>query len=145
MSYLLDTNVISELRRKTPEPSVIEWFSKRPASTLYLSVLTLGELRKGIESVKDLDRRMTLTDWLETDLPAFFTGRILPIDVKVTDRWGRLLAAAGRPLPAIDSLLGATAHQYGLSVVTRNSRDFDNLGLSIINPWTAHSQNAAPD
>ena len=140
MSYLLDTNVISELRRKAPEPSVIEWFSKRPASTLYLSVLTLGELRKGIESVKDLERRMALTDWLETDLPAFFTGRILPIDIKVTDRWGRLLAAAGRPLPAIDSLLGATAAYHGLSVVTRNSRDFDSLGLNIVNPWTVHSR-----
>ena len=145
MSYLLDTNVISELRRKSPEPSVVEWFSKRPASTLYLSVLTLGELRKGIESVKDLERRMALTDWLETDLPVFFTGRILPIDVKVTDRWGRLLAAAGRPLPAIDSLLGATAAQHGLSVVTRNSRDFDNLGLSIINPWTVHALNEDAD
>lgn len=95
--------------------------------------------------ISELRPNMALTDWLETDLPAFFTGRILPIDVKVTDRWGRLLAAAGRPLPAIDSLLGATAAQYGLSVVTRNSRDFDNLGLSIINPWTAHSQNAAAD
>ncbi len=139
MSYLLDTNVISEVRRKTPDPSVIEWFSKRPASTLYLSVLTLGELRKGIESVKDLDRRMALTDWLETDLSAFFKGRILPIDVKVADRWGKLLATAGRPLPAIDSLLGATAAHYSLNIVTRNSRDFENLGLSIINPWTAHS------
>ncbi|MDN3986125.1 type II toxin-antitoxin system VapC family toxin [Zwartia vadi] len=139
MSYLLDTNVISELRRNSPDPSVIEWFSKRPASTLYLSVLTLGELRKGIENVKNLERRLVLTDWLETELPAFFTGRILPIDIKVTDRWSRLLAAAGRPLPAIDSLLGATAAQYGLSVVTRNSRDFDNLGLSIINPWTGPS------
>lgn len=139
MSYLLDTNVISEVRRKTPDPSVIEWFSKRPASTLYLSVLTLGELRKGIESVKELDRRLALTDWLETDLSAFFKGRILPIDVKVADRWGKLLAAAGRPLPAIDSLLGATAAHYGLNIVTRNSRDFDNLGLSIINPWTVHS------
>jgi predicted nucleic acid-binding protein len=135
----LDTNVISEVRRKTPDPSVIEWFSKRPASTLYLSVLTLGELRKGIESVKDLDRRMALTDWLETDLSAFFKGRILPIDVKVADRWGKLLATAGRPLPAIDSLLGATAAHYSLNIVTRNSRDFENLGLSIINPWTAHS------
>jgi predicted nucleic acid-binding protein len=135
----LDTNVISEVRRKTPDPSVIEWFSKRPASTLYLSVLTLGELRKGIESVKDLDRRLALTDWLETDLSAFFKGRILPIDVKVADRWGKLLATAGRPLPAIDSLLGATAAHYSLNIVTRNSRDFENLGLSIINPWTAHS------
>ncbi len=72
---------------------------------------------------------MALTDWLETDLPAFFTERILPIDVKVTDRWGRLLAAAGRPLPAIDSLLGATAAHYDLSIVTSNSRDFERFDL----------------
>ena len=135
MSYLLDTNVLLELRRKTPDAGVVEWFSRRPASTLYLSVLTLGELRKGIEGVAEAERRMALTDWLETDLPGFFAGRILPIDVQVADRWGRLVAAAGRPLPAIDSLLGATAAQHGLSMVTRNARDFADLGLDVINPW----------
>ena len=135
MSYLLDTNVLSELRRKTPDAGVVEWFSRRPASTLYLSVLTLGELRKGIEGVAEAERRMALTDWLETDLPGFFAGRILPIDVQVADRWGRLVAAAGRPLPALDSLLGATAAQHGLSMVTRNARDFADLGLDVINPW----------
>lgn len=135
MSYLLDTNVLSELRRKTPDAGVVEWFSRRPASTLYLSVLTLGELRKGIEGVAEAERRMALTDWLETDLPGFFAGRILPIDVQVADRWGRLVAAAGRPLPALDSLLGATAAQHGLSIVTRNARDFADLGLDVINPW----------
>lgn len=136
MSYLLDTNVLSELRRKTPDGSVVEWFSDRPASTLYLSVLTLGELRKGIEGVLDAKRRMALMDWLETDLPGFFAGRILPVDAPVADRWGRLVAASGRPLPAIDSLLGATAVQHGLSMVTRNERDFAGLGLDVINPWT---------
>ncbi len=135
MSYLLDTNVLSELCRKTPDAGVVEWFSRRPASTLYLSVLTLGELRKGIEGVAEAERRMALTDWLETDLPGFFAGRILPIDVQVADRWGRLVAAAGRPLPALDSLLGATAAQHGLSMVTRNARDFADLGLDVINPW----------
>ncbi len=135
MSYLLDTNVLSELCRKTPDAGVVEWFSRRPASTLYLSVLTLGELRKGIEGVVEAERRMALTDWLETDLPGFFAGRILPIDVQVADRWGRLVAAAGRPLPALDSLLGATAAQHGLSMVTRNARDFADLGLDVINPW----------
>jgi toxin FitB len=135
LSYLLDTNVLSELRRKTPDAGVVEWFSRRPASTLYLSVLTLGELRKGIEGVAEAERRMALTDWLETDLPGFFAGRILPIDVQVADRWGRLVAAAGRPLPAIDSLLAATAAQHGLSMVTRNTRDFADLGLDVINPW----------
>ena len=137
MSYLLDTNVLSELRRKTPDAGVVEWFSDRPASTLYLSVLTLGELRKGIEGVLDAKRRMALMDWLETDLSSFFAGRILPVDAPVADRWGRLVAAAGRPLPAIDSLLGATAAQHGLSMVTRNERDFAGLGLDVINPWTS--------
>ena len=135
MSYLLDTNVLSELRRKSPDAGVVEWFTQRPASTLYLSVLTLGELRKGIEGLADTKRRMALTDWLETDLPGFFAGRILSIDTQVADRWGRLVAAAGRPLPAIDSLLGATAAQHGLSLVTWNERDFAGLGLDVINPW----------
>ena len=139
MSYLLDTNVLSELRRKTPDAAVLEWFARRPVSTLYLSVLTFGELRKGIEGVLDAKRRMTLTDWLETDLPAFFVGRILPVDTQVADRWGRLLSAAGRPLPAIDGLLAASAAQHGLSMVTRNSRDFADLGLDVINPWVTSS------
>lgn len=135
MSYLLDTNVLSELRRKSPDETVVEWFARRPPSTLYLSVLTLGELRKGIEGVADSKRRMSLNDWLESDLPAFFVGRILPVDAQVAERWGRLLATAGRPLPAIDSLLGATAAQHGLSIVTRNGKDFADMGLDIINPW----------
>jgi predicted nucleic acid-binding protein len=136
VSYLLDTHVLSELRRKVPDAGVVDWFARRPASTLYLSVLTLGELRKGIEGVADTSRRMALTDWLETDLPGFFAGRILAVDAPIADRWGRLVAAAGRPLPAIDSLLGATAAQHGLRMVTRNSRDFADLGLEVVNPWT---------
>ena len=135
MSYLLDTNVLSELRRKTPNAGVVEWFAQRPASTLYLSVLTLGELRKGVEGMADASRRTALLDWLEAELPIFFTGRILPIDVQVADRWGRLVAAANRPVPAIDSLLAATAAHHGLSLVTRNVRDFADFGLEVINPW----------
>ena len=135
MSYLLDTNVLSELGRKSPDAAVVEWFAHRPPSTLYLSVLTLGELRKGIEGVADSKRRLALNDWLESDLPAFFVGRILPVDAQVAERWGRLVAAAGRPLPAIDSLLGATAEQHGLSMVTRNGKDFADMGLDVINPW----------
>ena len=135
MSYLLDSNALSELRRKSPNAGVVEWFTQRPASTLYLSVLTLGELRKGIEGLADAKRRMALTDWLETDLQSFFAGRILGIDAQVADRWGRFVAAAGRPLPAIDSLLAATALQHNLTLVTRNVRDFAGLGLNVINPW----------
>ncbi|MBK8745507.1 type II toxin-antitoxin system VapC family toxin [Propionivibrio sp.] len=136
MSYLLDTNVLSELRRKTPNTGVVEWFAQRPASTLYLSVLTLGELRKGVEGMADASRRTALLDWLEAELPIFFTGRILSVDAQVADRWGRLMAAANRPVPAIDSLLAATAAHHGLSLVTRNVRDFANLGLEVIKPWT---------
>ncbi|MBT9460426.1 MAG: type II toxin-antitoxin system VapC family toxin [Rugosibacter sp.] len=136
MSYLLDTNVLSELRRKAPNAGVVAWFARRPASTLFLSVLTLGELRKGVEGLADTDRRAALLDWLEAELPIFFTGRILPVDAQVADRWGRLVATASRPLPAIDSLLAATAAHHGLSLVTRNVRDFADLGLEVINPWS---------
>lgn len=135
MSYLLDTNVLSELRRKNPDPGVLTWFAERPADRLYLSVLTLGELRKGVEGVTDLKRRQTLIDWLETELPRFFTGRILPVDAPVADRWGRLVAAAGTPLPAIASLLAATAVEHDLVLVTRNVRDFSRLPVQVFNPW----------
>ena len=136
MSYLVDTNVLSELRRKAPDAGVLEWFAKRPPVTLYLSVLTLGEIRKGVEGVTDTLRRQALTDWLETDLPLFFTGRILPVDAAVTDRWGRMVAAAGRPLPAIDSLLAATALTHSLTLVTRNTKDFAGVPVQIFNPWS---------
>ena len=135
MSYLVDTNVLSELRRKVPDPAVVRWFSQRPAGTLYLSVLTLGEIRKGIEALGDPPRRLALLDWLETELPAFFSGRILPIDAAVADRWGRMVAAVGRPLPAIDSLLAATAAHHGFILVTRNLRDVHGLGVQVLDPW----------
>ena len=135
MSYLLDTNVVSELFRKTPDKNVIRWFSARPPATLYLSVLTVGELRKGVESLAESERKLALLDWLEADIPNFFAGRILAIDTKVADQWGKLVAAAGRPLPAIDSLIGATAAHHGLSLVTRNSKDFMHMGVNLINPW----------
>ncbi len=135
MSYLVDTNVLSELRRKAPNQAVQGWFAARPASSLFLSVLTLGEIRKGIEGVADAQRRMRLNDWLEVDLPEFFSGRILGIDRAVADRWGRLVAAAGRPLPAIDSLLAATAARHDLVLVTRNVRDFAGLPVQLLDPW----------
>ena len=136
MSYLIDTNVLSELRRKSPDAHVVQWINSRPVTSLYLSVITLGELRKGIDSLADAKRRLKLLDWLETELPMFFAGRILPIDQDVANHWGKLMAAAGRPIPAIDSLLGATAAHHGLTMVTRNSKDFKNLGLNVFNPWT---------
>lgn len=135
MSYLIDTNVLSELRRREPNQGVIEWFEQRPATTLYLSVLTLGEIRKGIELLVNDDRQLKLLDWLEVELPQFFSGRILNVDAYVADRWGRLTAQMGRPIPAIDSLIAATALTHGLKLVTRNVRDFYYPELDVINPW----------
>ena len=137
MSYLIDTNVLSELRRKQPDPGVVEWFARHPARSLYLSVLTLGEIRKGIEGVADATRRQALLDWLETELPAFFAERLIAVDAAVADRWGRLVAHAGRPLPAIDSLLAATALEHDLVLVTRNTKDFAGLPVEVFNPWGA--------
>jgi len=135
VSYLVDTNVLSELRRREPDANVLRWMSARPATTLYLSVLTVGELRKGIEMLAESERKRALLDWLDIELPAFFSGRILPIDEAVADRWGQLVAEAARPLPAIDSLLAATALTHGLTLVTRNLRDFQPLNLPVLNPW----------
>jgi len=134
LSYLVDTNVLSELRRKQPQPKVVAWFTQRPRQTLYLSVLTLGEIRKGIERL-DAARQQPLLDWLEVELPNYFLGRLLAIDAHTADRWGRLLASAGRPLPAVDSLLAATALQHDLTLVTRNTADFAGTEVRLINPW----------
>jgi toxin FitB len=127
MSYLIDTNVLSELRRKVPDARVVQWFAARPVGTLYLSVLTLGEIRKGIEAMPKSARRLALLDWLETELPAFFEGRVLPVDAAVADR----------PLPAIDSLLVATAAHHGMTFVTRNVMDMKGLSVQLVNPWEA--------
>lgn len=135
MSYLVDTNVLSELRRRTPDGRVVGWMQARPRQSLYLSVLTLGEIRRGIERLDDGARRQKLLDWLEVELPNYFLGRLLGIGAHTADRWGRLMAAAGRPLPAIDGLLAATAMQHDLTLVTRNTKDFADLDVQLVNPW----------
>lgn len=98
-------------------------------------MLTLGELRKYVEGIAEGERKRHLLDWLAVDLPAYFAGRILPVDAAVADRWGRLVAEAGRSLPAIDSLLAATALSHGLTWVTRNLKDFQHPGLQVLDPW----------
>jgi predicted nucleic acid-binding protein len=137
VSYLLDTNVISELVRPRPQAAVLDWFADTPNEALFLSVLTLGEIRKGVEKLNDAPRREKLRVWLEHDLRDWFGARILPVDAAVADRWGRLLAEAGRPLPSIDSLLAATALHHELRLVSRNARDFTYPGLVVVNPWGA--------
>jgi len=100
-------------------------------------VLTLGELRKGVEGLSESTKKRRLLDWLEIDLPAYFSGRILPVDIDVSDRWGRLVAKVGRPIPAVDSLLAATALHHGLTMVTRNLKDFALPELLVLDPWAA--------
>ena len=135
MSYLIDTNVISELARPKPAKAVLAWFDSPPSEALNISVLTLGEIRKGIEQMPDGTRREKLRVWLEHDLIEWFGDRVLPIDIAVSDRWGRLVAQMGRPVPSIDSLLAATALHHELRMVTRNQKDFDYPGLEVVNPW----------
>ena len=137
MSYLIDTNVLSELVRPKPDAAVLHWFSNTPDDALFLSALTLGEIRKGVEKMADIKRREKLRLWLEHDLRDWFGARILPVGPEVADHWGRLLAQAGRPLPAIDSLLTATALHHDLRLVTRNTKNFDYMGLEVVNPWLA--------
>ena len=135
MSYLLDTNIVSETVRRNPNKAVIAWLDRLPGEALYVSVLTLGEIRKGIEALTDRKRREKVRLWLEYELPVWFEGRVLPVDLAVADRWGRLLAEVGRPVPTIDSLLAASALYHELRLVTRNSGDFDYPGLEVINPF----------
>jgi len=138
--FLLDTNCISELVRSQPEPRVAEWMRAVNESLLYLSVLTLGEIRKGAAALPQSKRRAYLESWLESDLQVRFSGRILTIDNQIADRWGWLTAEAdlkGRPLSAIDGLLAATAIQHNLTIVSRNVTDFVSTRVPILNPWEA--------
>jgi predicted nucleic acid-binding protein len=137
LSYLIDTNVLSELRSRNADAKVAAWVQARPRQSLYLSVLSLGEIRKGIEGVADPAFRRTLTDWLEVELPNYFVGRLLGIDGQVADRWGRMQASARRTLPVVDGLLAATALHHDLTLVTRNTRDFEGLGVQLVDPWQA--------
>ncbi|HEX4954332.1 MAG TPA: type II toxin-antitoxin system VapC family toxin [Thermoanaerobaculia bacterium] len=135
MSYLLDTNVLSELARSRPDPRVVAWFQEAPDPALHVSVLTLGEIRRGVEVLRDESRRERLRTWLEVELVDWFGLRLLPVSAGVADRWGRLLAEVQRSVPAIDSLLAATALHHQLRVVTRNVKHFRFPGLEVINPW----------
>ena len=137
MSYLLDTNVFLEIVRVKPEEKVLNWFSSLASETLYISVLTLGAIRKGVELLVESKRKEKLRFWLETELTEWFNGRILNVDNAVADRWGRIQSEAKRPLSAVDSLLAATALQYDLRLVTRNTQDFQIPSLIVFNPWAA--------
>jgi len=136
--FLLDTNIISELVKPKPEENVTAWIEDTDESLLYLSVLTLGEIRRGIAALPESRRRATLEAWLDKDLRARFEGRILLIDQEVADRWGLLTAAArnsGIVLPVIDGLLAATALEHNLTLVTRDTGQIPSMGVAVFNPW----------
>jgi toxin FitB len=138
--FLLDTNVISEFARadNQPDERVRRWLEQAEPESLYVSVLTFGEIRRGIERLPQGKRRSALEIWLEQELHEWFANRVLSIDDAIANRWGILAAKAqqkGRTLAIIDGLLSATALQHRLTVVTRNSADFLRTGASVLNPW----------
>lgn len=136
MSYLLDTNIISERIKKSPNPSLIQWFDSVPIESLYLSVLTIGEIKKGIESISDQKKKAKLLHWVEHDLIDLFKDRILSIDLDISIKWGLLCSQIKRTLPTTDSLIASTAIINNLKLVTRNTKDFnDYLNLELVNPF----------
>ncbi len=140
MSFLLDTNVVSEWTKPQPDAGVVAWLTNVDEDRLFLSVVTLAELRLGIERLPRSSRRERLDTWVSADLRPRFEGRILAIDTPIADAWGRLVAraqSAGRPIGVMDAFIGATAEVQGLTLVTRNVADFAFLTRAPLNPWQA--------
>jgi toxin FitB len=141
--YLLDTNILSELIRPHPEPRLLEFLEQQNDSLLYISVLTLGEISKGIALLAgESKRRLKLQHWLEHDLLERFTGRIILITAEIALSWGIISGRArqrGKPMAVIDCLLAATASELGLVLVTRNSLDFVDCDIVTLNPWIDHT------
>ena len=138
MNYLVDTCVISEVVRKRPAPEVVSWLAAQDEDRLFISVLSLGEVHKGIARLDDPRRRRTLEAWVEGDLQRRFAGRIIPVDPGIAARWGRISGAAeraGRVIPVIDGLLAATALENGLTLVTRDVSHMEPAGVDLLNPW----------
>ena len=138
--YLLDTNIPSEFSRDRPEPRVVQWLKTQPMTTLFLSAVTIGEIRKGLVVLPQGRRRAELETWFHTDLLSWFRNRILPVTHSVADRWGVLdgqCQLKGTPLNTADGMIAATALEHDLTVVTRNVKDFAGLGVPIFNPWDA--------
>ena len=138
--FLLDTNIPSELIRTRPEPRLENWFYAQDEQALYLSVVSIGELRRGFVLVPTAQRRAALEQWFENDLVPRFRERILPVTYAIADRWGRLdgeCQLRGAPLNTADGLIAATALEHALTLVTRNVKDFAGLGVTLFNPWDA--------
>ncbi len=142
MNYLLDTCVISELIRENPAINVVSWISGTSETSLYLSVLTIGEIHKGIEKLPESKKKDRLHKWVNSDLCIRFKNRILDLDLDVSTKWGQIQGKAeqvGKPMPLIDGLIAATALSHDLIVVTRNTKDMEQCGVTLINPWITTS------
>lgn len=140
MSFLLDTNVVSEWARQRPNSSVVAWLAEVDEDRVFLSVVTLAKLRHGIQRLADGNRRRRLDAWLREELTLRFEGRLLAIDQPVADLWGEVVAqreAAGRPIGVMDAFIAATANFHQLKLVTRNEADFQSTVKEIVNPWAA--------
>ena len=138
MKYLIDTCIVSELIKVRPSKKVVEWVSSNSEDDFYLSVLTIGEIQKGISKLADSKKKEKLQSWITIDLKDRFTGRILDIDLEVAQKWGEMQGNAekkGQVMPAIDALIAATAVCHGLTVVTRNIQDMQHSGARLFNPW----------
>ncbi|MBI5952294.1 MAG: type II toxin-antitoxin system VapC family toxin [Chloroflexi bacterium] len=138
MKYLLDTCVISELVAKHPSPQVVDFVDALDSDDVYLSVITISEIVKGVEKLPKSRRKQELHSWLKEDLLVRFDGRIIPLDMEVLMQWGVLvgrLESTGITLPAIDSLIAATTLTHTLTLVTRNVDDFNSTGIESVNPW----------
>ena len=133
MSFLLDTNVLSDLRKPRPNAALVQWFADQDADGLFLSVITTGEIRQGIERLRhrDAHRATTLDQWL-SDLLRLYGDRILGVDQTIANQWGRFRAV--RSLPVLAALVAATAHVHGLTIVSRTEKDFAGLDLTVLNP-----------
>jgi toxin FitB len=137
VTYLLDTNVVSESRKKIPDANVQNWLESQPVGIQHISVISLGELLQGAKRAKTPEQRASLEQWLER-LEKRFGGRVLPLDSAVMQVWADVTATAinrGQTAPLMDSLIAATAIRYGLILVTRNTQDVKALGVKMLNPW----------
>ncbi len=136
--YLVDTNVPSELTRETPDARVVAFLREARKESLFLSVMTLGEICKGIDLLPASQKRDALQAWLEVEVRSWYAGRILPVTESIAERWGRLAARAkqqGIAVKVVDAVIAAAALEHGLTVLTRNVKDFAGLGLVLLNPW----------
>ncbi|QHD67960.1 PIN domain-containing protein [Sphingobium yanoikuyae] len=139
MSFLLDTNIISEGAKPRPDPGVMDWLASVDEEELFLSVVSLAELRHGIERMDKGARQSGLDIWLTEQLAPRFEARLLSIDSVTADLWGRIVnraQGAGRPMGAMDAFIAAHAQQHELTLVTRNISDFEATGIRLFNPWT---------